>query len=301
MARVIDVGFIGLGVMGSRIARNLLNAGYPLRVWNRSPEPVEALARLGARPVATPEEAFRGDVVLSMLADDHAVLAVLDPLLDGAPRGMVHVNLATVSVPLVRAFAARHHACGLGYVAAPVFGRPELAESARLTVVAGGEPAAVAKVEPLLGVIGQRTWVIGTRPESANVVKLAGNFMLGAAVEAMAEAAAMGLAHGVAPADLLDVLTNGVFTAPAYQTYGAAIAKQQYAPAGFRLSLMLKDLRLALQAADAANAPMPLADVVHDALLDAVAHGDGDQDTAALAEVAMRRMGADTESRKLAS
>ena len=298
---MIDVGFIGLGVMGSRIARNLLNAGYPLRVWNRSPGPVEALARLGARPVATPEEAFRGDVVLSMLADDDAVLAVLDPLLDDAPRGMVHVNLATVSVPLVLAFAARHHARGLGYVAAPVFGRPELAESARLTIAAAGESAAVAKVEPLLDAIGQRTWVIGTSPESANVVKLAGNFMLGAAVEAMAEAAAMGLAHGVAPADLLDVLTNGVFTAPAYQTYGAAIAKQRYAPAGFRLSLMLKDLRLALQAADTAGAPMPLADVVHNALLEAVAHGGGDRDTAALAEVAMHRIGAAGESRKLAS
>jgi 3-hydroxyisobutyrate dehydrogenase-like beta-hydroxyacid dehydrogenase len=142
-------------------------------------------------------------------------------------------------------------------------------------------------------VIGQRTWYVGAAPERANVVKLAGNFMLGAAVEAMAEASAMAWRNGIAPADLLDVLTNGVFTAPAYKMYGELIAQQRYEPAGFRLSLLLKDLRLALAAADAVGAPMPLADVVHDALLEAAARGDGDHDVAALGAVAMRRAGAE--------
>ena len=292
----MDVGFIGLGVMGSRIARNLLEAGYRLRVWNRDPEPVKVLTRLGARQAHTAREAFSGDVVLSMLADDDAVRAVIAPLLDHAPRGLVHVNMATISVPLARELATGHQARGLGYVAAPVFGRPELAASAQLTIVAAGEPAALAKVHPLLDVVGQHTWVIGTAPERANVVKLAGNFMLGAAVEAMAEAATMGLAHGIAPAALLEILTQGVFTAPAYKAYGAAIGRQQYTPAGFRLALLLKDLRLALAAADAAGVAMPLADVVHDALLEGAAHGDGDRDTAALAEVSLRRLGARSES-----
>jgi 3-hydroxyisobutyrate dehydrogenase-like beta-hydroxyacid dehydrogenase len=298
---MMDVGFIGLGTMGGRIAQNLLNAGYRLRVWNRSSVPVKALARLGARPVATAREAFGGDVVFSMLADDDAVRSVIDPLLDGAPKGLVHVNLATISISLARELAARHRAHGLSYVAATVFGRPELARAAKLTVVAAGEPAAVRRVEPLLDVIGQRTWLVGSQPERANVVKLAGNFMLGAAVEAMAEASAFAWRNGVAPADLLDVLTNGVFTAPAYKMYGELIAKERYEPAGFRLSLLLKDLRLALAAADAAGTPMPLADVVHGALLEGVAGGDGDRDVAVLGAVAMRRAGAEQESKKLAS
>ena len=289
---MMNIGFIGLGTMGSRIATNLVNAGHTVRVWNRDRAAMDALARLGARPVATAREAFAGDVVFSMLADDDAVHAVIDGLLDDAPKGLVHANLATISIPLARDLAARHRARGLAYVAAPVFGRPELAADGKLTVVAAGHPAAVARVEPLLDVIGQRTWHIGTAPERANVVKLAGNLMLAAAVEAMAEASAMGWGYGVTPAELLDILTNGVFTAPAYQLYGAAIAERRYEPAGFRLSLVLKDVRLALAAGDAASTPLPLASVVHDALLEAIAHGDGDRDLAALAAVAMRRAGA---------
>jgi 3-hydroxyisobutyrate dehydrogenase-like beta-hydroxyacid dehydrogenase len=201
--------------------------------------------------------------------------------------------MATISVPLARELEEKHRARGLTYVAATVFGRPDLAATGKLTIVAAGEPGAVDRIQPLLDVIGHHTWRIGFEPERANVVKLAGNFMLGAAVEAMAEAATMGSCYGIAPAELLDVLTNGVFTAPSYKIYGDAIAKQQYDPPGFRLSLLLKDVRLALAAADAADVPMPLADVVHEALLEAVGHGDGDRDLAALGAVAMRRAGAE--------
>ena len=291
----MDIGFIGLGTMGSRIAANLVKAGHKVRVWNRSRPPVDALARLGAQPVATAREAFSGDAVFSILADDAAVRAVIDPLLDLAPKGLVHVNLATISLGLARDLAARHREHGLSYVAATVFGRPELAAEAKLTIVAAGDPSAIARVQPLFDVIGQRTWPMGVQPERANVVKLAGNFMLGAAVEAMAEASAMASRHGIAAADLLNVLTNGVFTAPAYQLYGDAIAKKRYDPPGFRLSLTLKDLRLALAAADEVGAPMPLADVVHESLLEAVARGDGERDLAALARVSMRRAGAEDE------
>lgn len=286
---MMDVGFIGLGTMGSRIAGRLVNAGYQLRVWNRSPEPVAALTRLGARAVATARDAFTGDVVFSMLSDDDAVHSVIDELLDGAPRGLVHVNMATISVPLARDLAARHRARGLSYVAATVFGRPELAAEGKLNVVVAGDPSVVTRIEPLLDVIGQRTWRIGTQPERANVVKLAGNLMLGVAVESIAEASAFGRRHDIDPADLLDVLTNGVFSSPAYKTYGTLIATRRYEPAGFRLSLLLKDVRLALAAADAVGVPMPLADVVHESLLEAVAHGDGQRDLAVLALVAQRR------------
>src|SRR6266849_4751027 len=269
----MDIGFIGLGTMGSRVCENLIKAGNQVRVWNRSRAPVDALARVGAQPVATAREAFSGDAVFSMLADDAAVRAIIDPLLDGAPKGLVHVNMATISVSLARDLAARHRARGLEYVAAPVFGRPELAAAGKLTIVVAGEPSAVARIEPLLAVLGQRTWPLGVRPERANVVKLAGNFMLGAAVEAMAEATAMAWRNGM------------------------AIAKQRYEPAGFKLSLTLKDLRLVLAAADEAGVPMPLADVVHGSLLEAVANGDGERDLAALAVVAMRRAGLEEASR----
>jgi len=292
----MDIGFIGLGTMGSRIAENLIKAGNQVRVWNRSRPPVDALARLGARSVATAREAFSGDAVFSMLADDAAVRAVIDPLLDGAPKGIVHVNMGTISVSLARDLSARHKERGLYYVAAPVFGRPELAAAAKLTIVVAGDPGAIARIEPLLAAIGQRTWPIGVEPERANVVKLAGNFMLGAAVEGMAEASAFASRHGIAPAELLDVLTNGVFTAPSYQLYGAAIAQERYDPPGFRLALTLKDLRLALAAAEEVSVPMPLADVVHESLLDAMANGDGERDLAALAKVSMRRAGLEESS-----
>jgi 3-hydroxyisobutyrate dehydrogenase-like beta-hydroxyacid dehydrogenase len=287
----MDIGFIGLGTMGSRIAANLIKAGNKVRVWNRSRGPVDALARLGAQPVSTAREAFSGDAVFSMLADDAAIRAVIVPLLGGAPKGLVHVNMATISVSLARELATRHQAQGLFYVAAPVFGRPELAAAAKLTIVVAGEAGAVARVDPLLAAIGQKTWPMGPQPEHANVVKLAGNFMLGAAVEGMGEASAFASRHGISPAVLLDVLTNGVFTAPSYQIYGAAIAEERYEPPGFRLALTLKDLRLALAAAEEVSVPMPLADVVHESLLDAVAHGDGERDLAVLAKVSMRRVG----------
>jgi len=292
----MDIGFIGLGTMGSRIAANLLKAGHKVRVWNRSRPSVDALARQGAIPVSSPGEAFSGDVVFSMLADDASVHEVFDPLLEGAPKGLVHVNMATVSVALARDMAARHRDHGLFYVSANVFGRPELAATAKLTIVVAGDPGAVARVQPLLDVIGQRTYPMGTQPERANVVKLAGNFMLGAAVEAMAEASAMASRYGIAPGDFLKVLTEGVFSAPAYVTYGDAIAKERYDPPGFRLSLTLKDLRLALTAADEVTAPMPLADVVYESLLEATATGDGDRDLAALGRVSKRRAGLEEEA-----
>jgi len=287
----MDVGFIGLGTMGSRIVANLVKAGHKVRVWNRSRPPVDALARAGATAVSTAREAFSGDAVFSMLADDAAVQAVIDPLLEGAPKGLVHVNMATISVALARELAAQHKQRGLTYISATVFGRPELAAAGKLTIVVAGEPGAIARLQPLFDVIGQKTYPMGSQPERANVVKLAGNFMLGAAVEAMSEASAMASRYGIPPADFLKVLTEGVFSAPAYISYGAAIASQRYEPAGFRLALTLKDLRLALTAADQVAAPMPLADVVHDSLLDAFANGDGERDLAALAKVSLRRAG----------
>ncbi len=289
----MDIGFIGLGLMGKPIAANLAQAGYRLTVWNRSHAPVEALVALGAVAAARPEDTARADVLMTMLADDEAASSVLleQGVLDHAPRGLIHVNLATVSVRFARELAILHRERGIGYVAAPVFGRPEVAREAKLNVLVAGEPSAVARVEPLLKVIGQRLWSLGSDPERANVAKLAGNFMIASALESMGEAVALARAYGVEGAQLLEILTSTLFASPVYQGYGRLIAEQRFEPAAFSLRLGLKDVRLALHAGEAAHVPLPFASILRDHLLEAIAAGEADLDWAALARVAARHAG----------
>jgi 3-hydroxyisobutyrate dehydrogenase-like beta-hydroxyacid dehydrogenase len=288
----MDAGVIGLGGMGRAMAANLLKAGHRVRVWNRSRGPMDELARAGAEPVEEPRLAF-GGVVISMLADDEAVREIIlaQRLLEAAPPGTVHVNMATISVRLAEQLAAEHRRHGVQYVSAPVFGRPEVAAAGQLNIVAAGEAAAIDRVQPLLDVIGQRTWRVGPEPPQANAVKVAGNFMIAAAIESMAEAAVMVERFGVTSAELLNMLTNTLFAAPVYKSYGALIAERRYEPAAFRLALGLKDMRLVLEAADSARTPMPFASVLRDHLLEAVAQGQGEWDWTALAEVARRHAG----------
>jgi len=286
----MDVGFIGLGTMGRAMAANLLKAGHHVRVWNRSQEPVQALVGQGAQACRHPDETFQVGVVISMLADDDAIQEVLqDDVLSRAPRSAIHVNMATISVALAKELTQVHVERGLRYVAAPVFGRPDVAEAAKLNIVAAGEPSAIEPVAPLFEAMGQKTWSLGQEPYRANVVKLAGNFMLGCAIEAMAEACAMAQAHDVAPADVLEMLTNSLFSSPVYKGYGGLIAEERYEPALFKLVLALKDVRLALMAGEQGRVPMPFASVLRDNLIEAIAQGDGDKDFAALARVASRR------------
>ncbi|HEY2000022.1 NAD(P)-dependent oxidoreductase [Paraburkholderia sp.] len=288
----MDIGFIGLGEMGSAMVENILKAGHQVRVWNRSPERAEPLAALGAKVVASPADAFAGDAVFSMLADDAALRAVIDAaLLEHAPRGLIHVNMATISVELAEQLAHAHASRGLNYVAAPVLGRPDAAAAAKLTIVAGGPAEAIDRVQPLFDAIGQKTWRIGSLPQQANVIKLAANFMLAAAVETLGEAATLVTGHGIAMQDFLDVITGGPFPGPVYQGYGKMIAEQRYEPALFKARLGLKDVRLALAAADAVSTPLPVLSVVRDSLVDAIAHGDGEKDFAVLGRVSARRAG----------
>ncbi|MGU3538774.1 NAD(P)-dependent oxidoreductase [Methylobacterium sp. A54F] len=287
----MDVGFLGLGRMGRAMAARLVGAGHTVRVWNRSPEAARGIA--GAVPVASPEAAFRGDAAITMLADDAALRAVIVEagLLDRAERPGLHLSMSTISVALAADLAAIHGRAGVAYVAAPVFGRPDAAEAGALNIVAAGEAAALDRAAPLLDAMGARTWRFGEVPERANAVKLAGNFMLVSAIEAMGEAAAFAEGHGVAGADLLDLLTSTLFASPVYKGYGALIAADRYEPPGFNLRLGLKDIRLALAAGEAAGVPLPFASVLRDNLIEAVAHGDGEKDLAALARVAARRSG----------
>jgi 3-hydroxyisobutyrate dehydrogenase-like beta-hydroxyacid dehydrogenase len=289
----MQIGFIGLGTMGKAIASNLMRAGHRLIVWNRSPGPVKELVARGAQAAARPADAAHAEVLMSMLADDEALreVAIGRGVLEEAERGLIHVNLATISVAFARELARLHRERGIGYVAAPVFGRPEVARDAKLNVVVAGEASSVARVEPLLSAIGQRVWPVGSEPERANVVKLAGNFMIAGALETMGEAVALARGHGLAGAEFLTILTSTLFAGPVYQGYGQMIAEQRYEPAAFRLRLGLKDVRLALQAAESVHVPMPLASLLRDHLLEAMACGDGDRDWAALARLSLRHAG----------
>jgi 3-hydroxyisobutyrate dehydrogenase-like beta-hydroxyacid dehydrogenase len=289
----MEIGFLGLGAMGKAMAANLLSAGHRVRAWNRSPGPAQELATLGAEVASSPVDAFRGEVVITMLADDAAYRSVglLGPALEKAQPGTIHLNMATVSVELTRELAEAHTARALGYVAAPVFGRADVAAAGKLTIVAAGPAEALDRVDPLCDVLGQRTWRLGAEPTQAAALKIAGNFMIASAIEAMGEATTLAARHGVPAEILVEILTSSLFAAPVYQNYGAIIAGRKYQPPGFRLRLGLKDVRLALAAGEGAKVPLPFASVLRDAFLEAVAHGDGDLDWAALAEVSRRRAG----------
>ena len=288
----MSVGFVGLGAMGRGMAANLLAAGHRVRVWNRSPGPVEELVAKGATAAAGLPDAFAADIVVSMLADDVAVATLLlDPVLLAGARASVHVNMATVSIDLAGRAAALHAEHGIGYVAAPVLGRPGAAASGELNILAAGEAVALAEAEPLLAAMGRRTWHFGDHPAQANTAKISSNFLLACAIESLAEACSLAEANGVRPTDLVEMLTGTLFPGPVYSGYGSMVAERRYEPAGFRLPLGLKDVGLALTAGAGVNVPLPFGSVLRDAFLDALAHGDGDKDWAAVAAVARRRAG----------
>jgi 3-hydroxyisobutyrate dehydrogenase-like beta-hydroxyacid dehydrogenase len=288
----MKVGFLGLGAMGRRMAARLVDAGHEVHVWNRSPEPLQALVQQGAHSAESPDDVFGADVVITMLADDDAVRAtILDRgLLRVTNKKLVHVIMSTLSVSLVSELERAHAEAGIAYVAAPVMGRPDAAAAGKLNILAAGEAAAVERVRPLLDAMGQRIWLLGVQPRQANVVKLAMNFLLASAIEALSEAASLAESYEINPAKLMEVATGTLFAAPAYATYGKLIVEREFKP-GFRLILGLKDVRLALAAGEANGVPLPFASVIRDNLVDAIGHGDAESDWSAVALVARRRAG----------
>jgi 3-hydroxyisobutyrate dehydrogenase-like beta-hydroxyacid dehydrogenase len=290
------VGFIGLGAMGSGMAARLIEAKHEVLVWNRSSGPADDLVKHGARRVDNPQDAFAGDAVITMLADDDAVRGViLTPgiLQRVANKKLVHVVASTVSVSFARELEKAHADAGLAYVAAPVMGRPDVAAAGKLNIIVAGDAAAIDRVKPLFDVIGQKVWPMGVEPHKANVAKISMNFLLASAIEAMSEATTLAERYGVDPAKLIELVTGTLFSAPAYATYGALILKGDFLPALFKLTLGLKDVRLALAAGEAIGVPMPFASVVRDNFVDAIGHGDADKDWSAVSLVARRRAGLD--------
>jgi len=289
----MKVGFIGLGGMGLAMAENLRRAGHDLTVYNRTRARATGLS--GVRLATTPREAAAGaEVLISMLADDAAVEQVIlgaDGAVHGLGAGAVHAGMSTISHGLTRRLATEHAASGQRYVAAPVFGRPEAARAAKLWIVTAGPSEAIERCRPLFDAMGQGTEVVGDDPLRAAVVKVAGNFLLAAAIEAIGEAFALARKYGVEPARLLEIVNGRLLRSPVYENYGRIIAEERFDPPGFRLRHGLKDTKLALAAGDDAAVPLPIASLVRDRYLEAMAQGWGDLDWAALARVSATAAG----------
>jgi len=289
----MKIGFVGLGNMGQAMAANLLKGGHQLVVWNRSAGPVQTLVEQGAVAATEPAQAFAVDVVFSMLADDKALREVLleSGLLNTLKAPLIHVNMATIAVAFADDLAARHEEKGVRYIAAPVLGRPNVAATGDLNILAAGPADAIDTVQPLFDLIGRKTWRMGDKASQANVMKVAVNFMIVSAIESMAEASVLVGAYGLESGQLIDLISNSIFPGPVYGGYGKMIAERSYEPAAFKASLGLKDVGLALAAAEQVQVPMPLGDLVRGNLLDATAHDEGHMDLAVLGRVAERNAG----------
>jgi len=290
----MDVSLLGLGRMGAGIARSLLRAGHRVAVYNRTHERAEALRPDGAIVAASLADACRREIVFTMVADDAALenfAFANGGILASLPRGGVHVSLSTISVALSDKLTAEHAQGGQGYLAAPVFGRPEAAEAGRLAVVAAGPDYLIQKCKPLFEALGPQLFIAGERPSMANVVKLSGNFLIATVLESLSEALAFARKSGIDAGALLDFLTGGLFNAPVYKNYGSLIVQGKHEPAGFLLPLGLKDVRLVLQAAEAASVPMPIASVLRDRFVTAMARGHQDKDWSVIARIAAEDAG----------
>jgi len=291
----MKVGFIGLGKMGSGMARNLLKAGHNLIVYNRTRSHAEPLEREGAKVAAIPADAAGGvQVLITMLADDHAVEEMLtgeNGAMEALAPGAVHISMSTISVALSRKLDQLHQEKQQCYVAAPVFGRPDAAAAAKLFIVAAAKPEHINECRTLFEAMGQKLFVVSDQPAAANLMKLSGNFLISTVIESLAETFALIRKAGHDPAKFLEVMTESLFNAPVYRNYGAMIASNKFEPAGFKLPLGLKDNRLVLAAAEENSVSMPIASLIRDRFLSALANGLGEQDWAAIARVSYENAG----------
>jgi 3-hydroxyisobutyrate dehydrogenase-like beta-hydroxyacid dehydrogenase len=288
------IGFIGLGKMGSGMAANLLKAGHEVSVFNRTAAKKSDLVGQGAHDCTQVADACRGDAVITMLADDPALEDVAfgeNGLVGALGPEAIHICMSTISVALSQRLSQTHADAGQGYVAAPVFGRPDAAAAGKLFIVAAGAPAAVKACEPLFTVLGQKTFLIGDRASNAHLVKLSGNFLIASVIESLGEAMALIGKAGIDKKRYLDILTSSLFTAPVYKTYGGLIAGEAFEPAGFAAPLGLKDIRLALAASEGLQVPMPLASLLRDRFLALLAGGGDSLDWSGIARLAARDAG----------
>lgn len=290
----MKTGFIGLGHMGSAMAANLVKAGHDVTVFNRTPAKRRALLELGAHEAGSVADACHGEVIITMLADDSAVEDVTlahHGIVENLDQGAIHLSMSTISVALSKHLSETHAHAGQRFVAAPVFGRPDAAAAAKLFIIAAGEAAALETCQPLFDALGQKTFPISADPAAANLAKLAGNFLLAAAIEALGEAIALVGKAGIDRRAYVDMLTSTIFPVPAYKTYGDLIAERRFQPAAFAARLGSKDIRLALAAGEALGVPMPLGSLLHDRFLRLLAQGGDNLDWSAIGGLAAQDAG----------
>ena len=291
----MKVGFLGLGRMGSAMARRLCEAGHDVAVYNRTPEKARALAEAGAKVVGSIAEAANyGEAVFTMLADDAALEDVAerkDGLLQSLPTGRIHICAGTHGVQVIRKLNSAHAGAGQVMMASPMLGRPDAVSSGQAGIVVAGPADTLARCRPLFDAIARRAFDAGADPAAAAAIKIANNFVLGCAIEAMGEGFSLVRKYGVTPQVLYDVMTDGLFAAPAYKVYGRIIVEEAYEKVGQMAVLGLKDANLALAAGEAAGVPLPSANVWRDRLVGAVAHGDGGCDWAVMAREQARASG----------
>jgi 3-hydroxyisobutyrate dehydrogenase-like beta-hydroxyacid dehydrogenase len=292
---VMKVGFVGLGRMGAGMARRILDAGHALTVFDLYEPATQPFADAGtnvARSVA--ELAGACEVVVSMLVHDEAIRQTAlgsDGLCSNLAAGSVHLLMGTHGIATVRDLEDAHAGADQKLVAAPVLGRPDLAAQGQLGIVAGGPADAIERCQPLLDAMGRKTIYAGSKPESASSIKLANNAVLGCAMVAMAEGFALTRKYGVEPQIFQDVMTEGLFSAPAYKIYGQKMVDQSWDEVGSPISVGLKDAKLIAEASGLASVPMPSHNVYLDRLIGATAHGDGERDQAVLGREQARASG----------
>jgi 3-hydroxyisobutyrate dehydrogenase-like beta-hydroxyacid dehydrogenase len=290
----MNITFIGLGRMGAGMARNLIRAGHTVSVYNRSLEKAAPLAAEGARVASSPADACRdAEAVMTMLADDRALEQIVfgtDGMASAMKAGSIHLSHSTISTTMARRLTAEHAQRGQGYLSVPVFGRPEAAESKNLVVTVAGSDDLIRRCRPLFDAIGRQTFVVGSEPWQANVAKVCGNFIVVSVIQALGEAYATLRKAGVAPQAFLEIM-NALLGSQVIANYGRIMAEEQFEPAGFALQLGLKDVRLMLAVAEECASPMPLASLVHDTLLSALAQGQGEMDWSSMSRVIARNAG----------
>ena len=283
-----SIGFIGLGRMGLPMAQNLLDADFPLAVFNRTASRADTLRQNGARWANSPRDlAAQSDIVISIIADDAALRAIAlgeDGILAGLKPDGIHVDMSTVSPDVTKELAPLYHDREAHFVASPVFGRPEAAAAAKLWICPAGSAAAIDRCRPAFEVMGQGVIVVGDEPHLANVLKLVGNFFVIAGIETLSEALTLAEKGGLQNETVLELI-RALLPVPLFQGYGSRIARQEFAPAGFALALGLKDVGLMQKLAKDVVAPLPLADLADNHLRAAFARGRGDLDWGALATV----------------
>ena len=281
-----SIGFIGLGSMGSALAERLIEQGWQVVAWNRSTAAVDDAVAAGAVAAADPADCLATGLALSILANDAAVDEVFSAeLLASAPAGAVHVNLSTISAATADRLAARHADAGVGYVASPVLGRNTVARAGSLVALVAGEPETVEKARPALVDISRRIWPLGERAGDANTMKIAVNFLILHALQAMSESIALVEGRQLDGSQLIDIITDSMFPGPVYTGYGKAMAERRYQPVGFSTTLGRKDLDLALAAAGATGLTLPSGEVLREVFDTAIARDLGSLDWAAITEV----------------